>query len=204
MKQYQKDLNSMPHLKATTACPVMPVIAGFDAPADRIVSLVYDNNFKYVGWTETETVKKFLLTKLYYKTKGAYSVRSADRHHSDRNLKDIYVKEKSTGKVAFVFRNRKLTALDIIDGDDKVERAKYALENEVNKITTQSYTPGSWSISTNDKFNLVQDIREEIETEIRQLIDCKRKKMQNVLLDIINADKLLKEASAECGIEMDI
>lgn len=202
MKTYQKQLKANPlTARASKCCPVLPVLSKDDVPAGVEKAFAYDNNGNYLGHAEVADVKKFLLTRLYYKTKGAYSVRTR-RRHNDYYTIDIY--EKGTSNLALLFRCYSLNAIDVIDADDKLEQVRYALENEVNNFKVHSYQMGMWSVPTVDRFNLTRKFHEELDLEIRAAVEAKKQKMLNHLNNFIEANKLLENASAECGVELDI
>jgi hypothetical protein len=202
MKAYQKQLNASHFAsRASKCCPVLPVLSKDDVPVDVEKAFAYDNNGNYLGHAEVADVKKFLLTRLYYKTKGAYSVKTR-RYYSDCYTINIY--EKGTSNIALLFRCRKLKVEDTIDADDKLEQVRYSLENEFKDFKVSSYQMGHWSIPTADKFNLTTEFRKELEIEIRAVIEAKKQKMLNHLNSFIEANKLLQDASIECGLELDI
>lgn len=200
MKSYQKQLKAFSS-RASKCCPVLPALSKDDVPAGVEKAFAYDNNGNYLGHAEVADVKKFLLTRLYYKTKGAYNVKTGRRYGSDEYTINIY--EKDTRNTALQFQCRKLKADDIIDVDDKLEQVRYAIENELKGFKIYSYQMGNWSIPTVDKFNLTHEFRKELEVEIRAVIEAKKQKMLNHLNSFIEANKLLQNASTECGIELD-
>lgn len=200
MKSYQKQLKAF-SARASKCCPVLPTLSKDDVPAGVEKAFAYDNNGNYLGHAEVADVKKFLLTRLYYKTKGAYNVKTGRRYGSDEYTINIY--EKDTRNTALQFQCRKLKADDIIDVDDKLEQVRYAIENELKGFKIYSYQMGNWSIPTVDKFNLTHEFRKELEVEIRAVIEAKKQKMLNHLNSFIEANKLLQNASTECGIELD-
>jgi len=199
MKLYQKQLTSISS-RASKCCPVLPALSKDDVPAGVEKAFAYDNNGNYLGHAEVADVKKFLLTRLYYKTKGAYNVKTRRQYRDDYTI-SIY--EKGTSDTALRFHCRKLKADDIIDADDKLEQVRYSLENELNDFKVFSYQMGNWSIPTADKFNLTHEFRKELEIEVRAVIEAKKQKMLNHLNSFIEANKLLQNASAECGVELD-
>ena len=198
MKSYQKQLKAL-SWRASKCCPVLPALSKDDVPAGIEKAFAYDNNGNYLGHAEVADVKKFLLTRLYYKTKGAYNVKT--RRQYDEYTINIY--EKGTSNTALLFQCRKLKADDVIDADDKLEQVRYALENELKDFKVSSYQMGNWSIPTVDKFNLTHEFRKELEIEVRAVIEAKKQKMLNHLNSFIEANKLLQNASAECGVELD-
>lgn len=203
MKSYQKQLKATHYsARASYCCPVLPALSKDDVPAGIEKAFAYDNNGNYLGHAEVADVKKFLLTRLYYKTKGAYNVKTR-RQYSDEYTINIY--EKGTSNTALQFQCRRLKACDVIDADDKIEKVRYALEHELNDFKIYSYQKGNWSIPTVDKFNLTYEFREELEQEIRELIEAKKQKMIMRLNRIIEASDLLQAASAACGgIDFDV
>jgi len=201
MKSYQKQLKATHYsARASYCCPVLPALSKDDVPAGIEKAFAYDNNGNYLGHAEVADVKKFLLTRLYYKTKGAYNVKT---RRYDRNEYTINIYEKGTSNTALQFQCRKLKEVDVIDADDKLEQVRYAIENELNDFKVYSYQMGNWSIPTADKFNLTHEFRKELEIEVRAVIEAKKQKMLNHLNSFIEANKLLQNASAECGIELD-
>jgi len=204
MKPYQKQLNASFFIaRASKCCPVLPVLSKDDVPAGIEKAFAYDNNGNYLGHAEIADVKKFLLTRLYYKTKGAYNVKTRRQYYRDSEGQTISIFEKGTSNTALLFQYRTLKADDIIDADDKLEQIRYALENELNDFKVSSYQMGHWSIPTADKFNLTHEFRKELEIEVRAVIEAKKQKMLNHLNSFIEANKLLQNASAECGVELD-
>ena len=98
MKHYQKKRNIQAAM-ASMPVPVLPTFNDGDPTEGVVVARYFDNCGNYMGWTDTETARKYVLGKLYYKTKGAYRCKTK-RMHNEVGAKKIFIYEKQTQHLA--------------------------------------------------------------------------------------------------------
>jgi hypothetical protein len=180
MKRYQQNIrpDSVP---ASASLPIYPQFNSGDPDFGNnpsvFISVWFDKDGKYVGWTDTETARKFLLGKLYYKTKGAYKIKTSraydsSRHSHDRNI-TIY--EKSSGRPAAYAQTRVIQKHELIDMNDRSVTIPAAIE-EIKKFNMNNYNftnfPNTYEIVPSEFRNkFAKDFQEFLNMKKKELID---------------------------------
>jgi hypothetical protein len=139
MLKYQQKRDLRGQVAASKAITILPAFNEGHPAIGRMVYRWFNPQGEYMGWSDFETGKKFLMGKLYYKTKGAYRILTR-RSHSSRDVKKIHVYEKDTTNLALYGVLRPIREADLIDLDDKKALLK------VTRAAVEKFTPSSWNL----------------------------------------------------------
>ena len=191
MKRYQEK-RKLNETAAQNDIPVWPVFEAGDPSIDEVVYRFFDRNGEYKGWCGLDTGHKFLMGKLYYKTKGAYCLKTR-RSYDDRSIKKIHIYEKSSTHLAAYAVKRKISAEDLIDNTDRESLCKMTREHIVNsQFTAWNFTnyPNKYKVipvELNTKFhkdmeNFLNDKKQELLNYLdAQIVDVQQSKQINAL-----------------------
>lgn len=194
MKQYQKKRDLSSERPATQTLPVMPDFAAGDPSVGELVYRWFDQNGNYLGWTGYDTGRKFLLGKLYYKTKGAYKIRTSNSY-SNRNAKKICIREKDTHNLAAYAVRRTIEDKDLIDIDDKKALLKITLDG------IQNHGFNAWNYTNfPDKYKMIPNaVREQLNTHMANCMKQMKLELENYINgqinDIQNAEVVASRAT---------
>ena len=129
--------------------------------------------------------KKYLLGKLYYKTKGAYRV-NTKRSWNNRNTKMICVYEKDSSLLALYGSLRYIKEADLIDIDDKKALLK------ITRAAVEGFTPTTWNILDypNPYKVIPVEFREKLATDVANFIKSKHLEiLQHIDDQMVSIDK---------------
>lgn len=177
MKRYQlkRKLNET---VAQNDIPVWPVFESGDPTAGEVIYRFFDRHGNYKGWCSKTEGRKFLMGKLYYKTKGAYKIRSRKSHDS-RTTRKIFVYEKNTVCLAAYAVLRVLTNEDFVDQNNREELVKISRES----VEAFTFTP--WNFMSYP--NRYRIIPEETKTKLQKDLDNFMKSKKQEILDYLDA-----------------
>jgi len=133
MLKYQQKRSLKSVTAASATVPVLPAFQQGHPSVDVVIYRWFDNNGDYLGWTNEADGKKFLIGKLYYKTKGAYFIRTR-RDYNNIGVRKVYVYEKSSNNLALYAIKRALKPGDLIDLENKKGLLKMTAEQVQNHV----------------------------------------------------------------------
>ena len=175
--------------------PVLPELSKEKAPKDVYVARYFDSTGKFIGWCLEDAHKKFILGKLYYKTKGAYTTKTRNGHDDSRR---IYITEKAAGGVALFIIVRKLADADLVDLTDKEALAKMTLE-KLNEHSFSTYYYSNYP----DPYNIIpKTVREEVQQMMNNCLKQIREHVINNVQDQVNAEVAQKQFTHVHGVSL--
>ena len=203
MKRYQQNIS--PNLvTAATSLPIYPQLNSGDPDFGNTPSVFifvwFDKDGKYLGWVDTETARKFLLGKLYYKTKGAYKIKTSraydsSRHSHDRNI-TIY--EKSSGRPAAYAQTRLIHKHELIDMNDRSVTIPAAIQ-EIKKFTMNNYNFSSYP----NTFKILPDeFRNKFSNDFQEFLKMKKKELIDYCESEMKVDNTYTEGGK--GVELNL
>jgi hypothetical protein len=177
MKRYQakRKLNEQ---IATSDIPVWPGFASGDPVLNQVVYRFFDRNGNYQGWCDATTGHKFLMGKLYYKTKGAYRIKTRASYDS-RTTKKIHIYEKSQYLLAAYAVKQAISAEDLIDNDDRESLCKLTREH----IANHGFTAWNFANFPNKYKVIPSDFNTKFLKDMQNFLDAKKQE----LLDYVDA-----------------
>ena len=140
-----------------------------------------------------------MLGKLYYKTKGAYRIRShklrdgvAPKGHK------IYIYEKNTTNLALYAVARYIVAEDLMDLNDRESLAKSLMEN------VKQYDMTNWNYdSFPNKFNLFPEtMRAKFRDDMQNFLDSKKQELLDHLQDVANSYVVQRQHTETHGVNL--
>ena len=199
MIKYKKKRDMSRSRPATNGLSIYPTFNEGDPTAGVTIVRFFNQHGDYLGWCDAEAAKKFFYGKLYYKTKGAFTIKTR-RSYNDRSVRKIYIYEKATGMLAAYAVQRALTEADFIDTSDKRTIAMVTRDS----FKTMQLTP--WSLdSFSDPYNVVpKEIRVKFRNDLANFIELKRNELIAICQSQIDACEALTQASEEAGVNLDI
>lgn len=192
MKQYQKKRNLSSERPATQTLPVLPDFAASDPSVGELVYRWFDQNGNYLGWTGYDTGRKFLLGKLYYKTKGAYKIRTLNSHTS-RTTKKIYIREKDTHNLAAYAVLRTIEDDDLIDSNDREALCKITLE----KLNAHTFSVYYYDNYPNPYKVIPDEMRSKIQKDMQNFLASKQQELIDYVQNAMNDERKAKQTLTE-------
>lgn len=186
----------------TTAASIPPVLPDFsegDPAVDQRVYRFFDQYGEYLGWCPYDTGRKFLLGKLYYKTKGAYRIRSYKlRDGVTPKGHKIHIYEKETSNLALYAVVRYIVAEDLIDLNDRESLAKSLMEN------VKQYDMTNWNYdSFPNKHNLFPEtLRAKFRDDMQNFLASKKQELLNHLQDVANSYVVQRQHTETHGVNL--
>ena len=199
MLKYKQKRDLSDESKAPTGLSFYPTFETCEPTIGISIVRFYSMHGDYLGWCTDEVAKKFFYGKLYYKTKGAYTIKTR-RCYRNRSTRKIYIYEKATGLLAAYAVQRALTDADNVDLSDKRKLAAVTLDS----FKTMQLT--AWSLdSFADPYSIVpNEIRVKFRSDLANFIELKRNELIAICQSEINACDALKQGSEEAGFELDV
>ena len=184
MKQYQKK-RKINDILAPTSLDVLPTFETCDPVEGTTVYIWYDKEGEYQGWCDIATGKKFLLGKLYYKTKGAYRIRTR-RSHDNREVQKISIYQKNSSLLAAFAVCRRIVKEDLIELNDREGLAKITLE----AVEKHQFTAWNFSDYPNQYGIVPIEIRTKFQKDLQDFLISKKKELTDYLqLQITDAQQ---------------
>lgn len=193
MKHYQKK-RTINAPAADTTVPVLPAFESCDPTEGRVAARYFDNNGNYLGWTDIDTTRKYVLGKLYYKTKGAYRCKTK-RMHNEVGAKKIFIYEKQTSHLAAVIIQNTITSKHLVDLDDKRQLALETLSAiQKHGFTTWNFTefPNAYGIVS-------QAHRKKMQDDMQNFLNEKKAELIAICQSQIDTVDTYKAAESDIG-----
>ena len=210
MKAYQKKYQvSNPTPSPLSVLPDLET--GLDPKVGDTSVLIFNHKGDYIGWCSPEAMKKFLYGKLYYKTKGMFSINTAKNRRYSGKDKTVSIKEKTTGNIALIAVTKILEDADMVDATNTKEKAIYQLNHEIQPLEINRYNynqiPDKYDV-LGSKFKV--EIGKEAEAYMiaqekatRKFFADLKKKVADQLQSVIDGEDALKAGAEEAGMNID-
>jgi hypothetical protein len=203
MKRYQvkRKLNET---AAQNDIPIWPEFAPGDPVVNQVVYRFFDRNGEYKGWCDATVGHKFLMGKLYYKTKGAYRIKTRKSYDS-RTTKKIYVYEKDpvNDRLAAYVVKRPVVAEDLIDNTDRESLCKLTREQ------VEAYGFSAWNFTSYpNKYKVIPiDFNTKFQKDMQDFLDAKKKELVDYLdmqiVDVQQSKQINALTSDITGLEVE-
>lgn len=203
MKRYQvkRKLNE---IAAQSDIPIWPEFAPGDPVVNQVVYRFFDRNGEYKGWCDATVGHKFLMGKLYYKTKGAYRIKTRKSYDS-RTTKKIYVYEKDpvNDRLAAYVVKRPVVAEDLIDNTDRESLCKLTREQ------VEAYGFSAWNFTSYpNKYKVIPiDFNTKFQKDMQDFLDAKKKELIDYLdmqiVDVQQSKQINALTSDITGLEVE-
>ena len=203
MKRYQvkRKLNET---AAQNDIPIWPEFAPGDPVVNQVVYRFFDRNGEYKGWCDATVGHKFLMGKLYYKTKGAYRIKTRKSYDS-RTTKKIYVYEKDpvNDRLAAYVVKRPVVAEDLIDNTDREALCKLTREQ------VEAYGFSAWNFTSYpNKYKVIPiDFNTKFQKDMQDFLDAKKKELVDYLdmqiVDVQQSKQINALTSDITGLEVE-
>jgi len=203
MKRYQvkRKLNE---IAAQSDIPIWPEFAPGDPVVNQVVYRFFDRNGEYKGWCDATVGHKFLMGKLYYKTKGAYRIKTRKSYDS-RTTKKIYVYEKDpvNDRLAAYVVKRPVVAEDLIDNTDRESLCKLAREQ------VEAYGFSAWNFTNYpNKYKVIPiEVNTKFQKDMQDFLDAKKKELIDYLdmqiVDVQQSKQINALTSDITGLEVE-
>lgn len=203
MKRYQvkRKLNE---IAAQSDIPIWPEFAPGDPVVNQVVYRFFDRNGEYKGWCDATVGHKFLMGKLYYKTKGAYRIKTRKSYDS-RTTKKIYVYEKDpvNDRLAAYVVKRPVVAEDLIDNTDRESLCKLTREQ------VEAYGFSAWNFTNYpNKYKVIPiDFNTKFQKDMQDFLDAKKKELIDYLdmqiVDVQQSKQINALTSDITGLEVE-
>ena len=190
MKRYQES-RKLNEIAAQGDIPIWPEFAPGDPTVQQVVYRFFDRNGNYKGWCDVTVGHKFLMGKLYYKTKGAYRIKTRNSYDA-RTTKKIYIYEKNSGagcdRLAAYAVKRQIVAEDLIDNEDREALCK------LTRDQVDGYGFTAWNFSSfPNKYKVIPiDFNTKFQKDMQNFLDAKKKE----LIDYLD-EKIVQEQQAK-------
>lgn len=201
MKRYQES-RKLNEIAAQSDIPIWPEFAPGDPTVGQTVYRFFDRNGKYVGWCDVTIGHKFLMGKLYYKTKGAYRIKTRNSYDA-RTTKKIYIYEKNPGAgcdhLAAYAVKRQIVAEDLIDNTDREALCKLTRE----QVAAHGFT--AWNLTNYpNKYKVIPiDFNTKFQKDLQNFLDAKKQELLDYLdmqiVDVQQAKQLDAVNAAATG-----
>jgi hypothetical protein len=177
MQQYKQAIKVQDYEKADHTAPIYDILSTNTPLINNEYSIWYDNNGSYIGHTTVEVAKKYVLGKLYYKTKNKdtkkspYTI-SSNRVNQYRNNIKTYKIHTSTKRIALQICFVTITDKHLIDLDNIDQTTELAIAK------VEAFQPSVYNYySYPDEFKLLKNFKykEKFEQQIKELL-CEQKK----------------------------
>jgi len=203
MKRYQvkRKLNE---IAAQSDIPIWPEFAPGDPVVNQVVYRFFDRNGEYKGWCDATVGHKFLMGKLYYKTKGAYRIKTRKSYDS-RTTKKIYIYEKDpvNDRLAAYVVKRPVVAEDLIDNTDREALCKLTREQ------VEAYGFSAWNFTSYpNKYKVIPiDFNTKFQKDMQDFLDAKKKELIDYLdmqiVDVQQSKQINALTSNITGVEVE-
>ena len=203
MKRYQvkRKLNE---IAAQSDIPIWPEFAPGDPVVNQVVYRFFDRNGEYKGWCDATVGHKFLMGKLYYKTKGAYRIKTRKSYDS-RTTKKIYVYEKDpvNDRLAAYVVKRPVVAEDLIDNTDRESLCKLTREQ------VEAYGFSAWNFTSYpNKYKVIPiEVNTKFQKDMQDFLDAKKKELVDYLdmqiVDVQQSKQINALTSDITGLEVE-
>lgn len=204
MKTYQLPLN---YSQADSLPPKLPKYTTGDAPVDDPeVACVFSNEGTYMGWTTEKIMKGYLYGNIYYHTKRALSISTSVIQGTSLKLRKL--SDKKTSEVLLAFKIGAISELDNLDKDSLLEKARYSLAHEINgsnnRICDYNFEEYLKDPIRYDQFGLLKGFPQQCKKEMDNLYDRFNQLRRDKAQEIIDSEKLIRDASKGHGITLDV
>jgi len=203
MKRYQvkRKLNE---IAAQSDIPIWPEFAPGDPVVNQVVYRFFDRNGEYKGWCDATVGHKFLMGKLYYKTKGAYRIKTRKSYDS-RTTKKIYIYEKDpvNDRLAAYVVKRPVVAEDLIDNTDRESLCKLTREQ------VEAYGFSAWNFTSYpNKYKVIPiEVNTKFQKDMQDFLDAKKKELIDYLdmqiVDVQQSKQINALTSDITGLEVE-
>lgn len=201
MKRYQEK-RKLNEIAAQSDIPVWPEFAPGDPTVGQVVYRFFDRNGTYVGWCDATVGHKFLMGKLYYKTKGAYRIKTRNSYDA-RTTKKIYIYQKNPNSscdlLAAYAVKRQIVAEDLIDNTDREALCKLTRE----QVDNYSFSPWNFTSFPNKYKVIPIDFNTKFQKDMQNFLDSKKKELIDYLdtqiVDVQQAKQLDAVNAAATG-----
>lgn len=201
MKRYQEK-RKLNEIAAQSDIPIWPEFAPGDPVVGQTVYRFFDRNGTYVGWCDATVGHKFLMGKLYYKTKGAYRIKTRNSYDA-RTTKKIYIYQKNPNSscdlLAAYAVKRQIVAEDLIDNTDREALCKLTREQ------VDGYGFTAWNFTSfPNKYKVIPiDFNTKFQKDMQNFLDSKKKELIDYLdtqiVDVQQAKQLDAVNAAATG-----
>ena len=194
MKAYQKKRNIVERAAPSTVS-ILPVFnVDSDPVAGQEVARWFDQTGNFLGWTDAVTSRKFLMGKLYYKTKGAYRIKTR-RSHTDRAVKKIFIYEKASNALAAYVIERQLDKKDLVDLNDKRTLAQVTIE----KIQAHGFTHWNFTEYPNPYNVIPAEFKQKLHKDMQEFLNAKKAELIALCQSEIDTVNTYANAESEIG-----
>lgn len=180
MQQYKQAIKIHDYDKADHTAPIYDILSTSTPLVGAEYSIWYDNNGNYIGHTTVEIAKKYVLGKLYYKTKNKETKKSPYTIDSNRvsrygynNREKIY-KIRTSGRIALQIHFVTITDKHLID----VANIDQTTELSIAKV--QAFEPSVYNFNSYpDEYKLLKnfDYKKKFEEQIKQLLQQQKQEI---------------------------
>ncbi len=203
MKRYQES-RKLNEVAAQSDIPIWPEFAPGDPVVNQVVYRFFDRNGEYKGWCDATVGHKFLMGKLYYKTKGAYRIKTRKSYDS-RTTKKIYVYEKDpvNDRLAAYVVKRPVVAEDLIDNTDRESLCKLTREQ------VEAYGFSAWNFTNYpNKYKVIPiEVNTKFQKDMQDFLDAKKKELIDYLdmqiVDVQQSKQINALTSDITGLEVE-
>lgn len=205
MKRYQEK-RKLNEIAAQSDIPIWPEFAPGDPTVGQTVYRFFDRNGEYKGWCDATIGHKFLMGKLYYKTKGAYRIKTRNSYDA-RTTKKIYIYQKNPNSscdlLAAYAVKRQVTAEDLIDNTDREALCKLTRE----QVAAHGFT--AWNLTNYpNKYKVIPiEMNTKFQKDMQDFLDSKKKELLDYLdlqiVDVQQSKQINALTSNITGLEVE-
>lgn len=203
MKRYQEK-RKLNEIAAQSDIPIWPEFAPGDPTIGQTVYRFFDRNGEYKGWCDATIGHKFLTGKLYYKTKGAYRIKTRNSYDA-RTTKKIYIYEKDRlhDRLAAYAVKRQVTTEDLIDNTDREALCKLTREQ------VEGYGFTAWNLTSYpNKYKVIPiEMNTKFQKDMQNFLDSKKKELLDYLdmqiVDVQQSKQINALTSNITGLEVE-
>ena len=172
MQQYKQAIQVPNYDKADHTAPIYDILSTNTPLVGDEYSIWYDNNGNYIGHTTVEIAKKYVLGKLYYKTKNKETKKSpytiaSNRVNRYRDNNKVYKIRTNGARIALQIHFVTITDKHLID----VANIDQTTELSITKV--QAFEPSIYNYcSYPDEFKLLKnfDYKQKFEQQVKELL----------------------------------
>ena len=194
MQQYKQAIKIHDYDKADHTAPIYDILSTNTPLVGAEYSIWYDNNGNYIGHTTVEIAKKYVLGKLYYKTKNKETKKSpytiaSNRVNRYRDNNKVYKVRTNGARIALQIHFVTITDKHLID----VANIDQTTELSITKV--QAFEPSAYNYcSYPDEFKLLKnfDYKQKFEQQVKQLLQQQKQEILEHLETNKNINKGLK------------
>ena len=179
MQQYKQAIKIHDYDKADHTAPIYDILSTNTPLVGAEYSIWYDNNGNYIGHTTVEIAKKYVLGKLYYKTKNKETKKSpytiaSNRVNRYRDNNKVYKVRTNGARIALQIHFVTITDKHLID----VANIDQTTELSITKV--QAFEPSAYNYcSYPDEFKLLKnfDYKQKFEQQVKQLLQQQKQEI---------------------------